>query len=60
MSTGGGKIASRKLWLVISGQALWTLLLVGGYIESGDFVQLSTGCFIAYVIGNGAEHFASR
>ena len=60
MSTPGTKMKSRKLWLVISGQALWTLLLLGGYITGDEFVSLSSACFIAYVIGNGAEHFANR
>ena len=54
------KLKSRKLWMVVVGQMIWTGLLLGGYLGEDNFTQLTVGCWIGYVLGNGAEHFSKR
>ncbi len=47
----------RRFYLVLGCALLYTLLLVGGYLDSGAYVALQTLTVGAYIAGNGVQKF---
>ena len=47
----------RRFYLVLGCALTYTLLLVGGYLDSGAYVALQTLTIGAYIAGNGAQKF---
>ena len=47
----------RRFYLVLGCALTYTLLLVGGYLDSGAYVALQTLTVGAYIAGNGAQKY---
>ncbi len=47
----------RRFYLVLGCSLMYTLLLVGGYLDSGAYVALQTLTVGAYIAGNGLQKF---
>ena len=56
MSDYGG----RRFLLVVVCGLVYTMLLVGGYLDSDAYVALQMATVAAYIAGNGAQKYVEK